>query len=42
MRDVNEAIAESIERGGGGLGVSELLARVRAAGGGAEPRRSVR
>ncbi|MEV7242167.1 thioester reductase domain-containing protein [Streptomyces sp. NPDC093248] len=37
MRDVNEAIAESIERGGGGLGVSELLARVRAAGGGAEP-----
>ncbi|WP_284505558.1 thioester reductase domain-containing protein [Streptomyces cellostaticus] len=34
MRDVNEAIAESIERGGGGLGVPELLARVRAAGAG--------
>ncbi|MFG2122582.1 thioester reductase domain-containing protein [Streptomyces sp. NPDC048710] len=40
MRDVNEesayagrrAIAESIERGGGGLGVSDLLAKVRAAG----------
>ncbi|MFJ9734848.1 thioester reductase domain-containing protein [Streptomyces sp. NPDC101171] len=37
MRDVNEAIAESIERGGGGLGVSDLLAKVRAAGAGPEP-----
>ena len=37
MRDVNEAIAESIERGGGGTGVSDLLARVRAAGAGPEP-----
>jgi len=37
MRDVNEAIAESIERGGGGIGVSDLLARVRAAGAGPEP-----
>ncbi|MET8585655.1 thioester reductase domain-containing protein [Streptomyces collinus] len=38
MRDVNEepaggrrALAESIEKGGGGLGVAELLARVRSA-----------
>jgi thioester reductase-like protein len=42
MRDMNEdtgqrAIAESIERGGGGLGVDDLLARVTAAGAGAEP-----
>ncbi|MGW4437724.1 thioester reductase domain-containing protein [Streptomyces sp. NPDC004596] len=37
MRDVNEAIAESIERGGGGLDVPGLLARVRAAGAGSEP-----
>ncbi|MFF0833303.1 MULTISPECIES: thioester reductase domain-containing protein [unclassified Streptomyces] len=37
MRDVNEAIAESIERGGGGLDVPGLLAKVRAAGAGSEP-----
>ncbi|MFF5015149.1 thioester reductase domain-containing protein [Streptomyces sp. NPDC001165] len=45
MRDVNEesayagrrAIAESIERGGGGLGVADLLAKVRAAGTEPEP-----
>lgn len=46
MRDMNEepayagrqGTAESIERGGGGLGVADLLARVRAAG--AEPERA--
>ncbi|MEU5534375.1 thioester reductase domain-containing protein [Streptomyces sp. NPDC020362] len=45
MRDVNEdpayagrrAIAESIERGDGGLGVAGLLAKVRAAGAATEP-----
>lgn len=46
MRDVNEdpavfagqrATAEAIERGGGGLGVTELLARVAASGAVAEP-----
>ncbi|MFF7749305.1 thioester reductase domain-containing protein [Streptomyces sp. NPDC007971] len=45
MRDVNEdpayagrrAIAESIERGDGGLGVAGLLAKVRAAGASSEP-----
>ncbi|MFF4575098.1 thioester reductase domain-containing protein [Streptomyces sp. NPDC001410] len=45
MRDVNEesayagrrGIAESIERGGGGLGVADLLAKVRAAGTEPEP-----
>ncbi|MFF7125497.1 thioester reductase domain-containing protein [Streptomyces sp. NPDC016566] len=48
MRDVNEesayagrrAIAESIERGGGGLGVAGLLAKVRAADTGPEPSRA--
>ncbi|TVZ91617.1 thioester reductase domain-containing protein [Streptomyces sp. BK340] len=48
MRDVNEesayagrrAIAESIERGGGGLGVAGLLAKVRAADTGPEPARA--